>query len=934
MSSKLLKLTLTSLLRRKKEIVSAFVATLAATFFLAGVLIFQTDMYQWQMANNKQRFGDWFVIEFSGGEANAELAEHPYLKKPAQAATAAYIYDSAWNCTDYRVGYMTDAFVKQGNIVIDKGKMPELENEIAMDYNTLLTLGYAAEPGVTITLNTNTDTYGDESNQTTKEYVLSGVLKNYTNVWIKGKQCPAAVVSKSAFEKYQYTISNVYIYGLKDFVQSNNYANVYEGVAQIGGKNLFYNASVYDYKPWGPSFIYNYMYILIMVICVAAITYQLVEYHNGRQGNYIYMRRLGATKGQMYLIALLENFILLVTSATAGIIIAAVVGKIICLNIEKSKGIRFYYVDSTVYIKCLIALLLAAAIQEIIYIYNIKKIEKGKKIAACGIVQCVQKKHKRILKSNKINSKNINRIIRGRFIYSNGWYLNVGIRLFSFVMTMVIIICIWNTYTAYTAYQDNDALPDFITYPVNEDLDSKGYAVNVIMKRIIEEVPVNHTVSWYESLKSGKVDTPPLDEYMKTLDSITRTQWQIYNSAYCRNPDTALTEGIPESVLLDLQLVGGIQSIQYSYFESNRMWNWDGMDLDKMGMQRIMDYHREDSAMKNKNEYMDKYLFATEYVKPTREIYDRISKYIDVNLVDYEAFERGEQILVFLDENPDGVYDTTLKQGAKVKYIATPIPLYFLSRVQIKDTLKFSKLFEGITLSTNFDNVEYFVTSNDDKKFDGQKKWNVTKQLYQWDFEGRATPTAAGVVILDDSIREEFSDIIPKFGYYTALASENMAKNIMDSQTKLLSEMLQRDVSQEETPYQLGYNQMSIRFDLSSVYSSTNNILSSYFKQAGFEYTSFAEEKEQYRIQTINAMLLYGVTLFAAMLIDVIILIIAAKNKLEKRKGEYQLLRQLGADRQRIVKMWMFEALRESVWCMFTLPFVLMAQWLMTRKHI
>ena len=43
-------------------------------------------------------------------------------------------------------------------------------------------------------------------------------------------------------------------------------------------------------------------------------------------------------------------------------------------------------------------------------------------------------------------------------------------------------------------------------------------------------------------------------------------------------------------------------------------------------------------------------------------------------------------------------------------------------------------------------------------------------------FEVRVSPYVAGVVILDDKIREEFADIIPKFGYYTALASENMAK--------------------------------------------------------------------------------------------------------------------------------------------------------------
>ena len=101
-------------------------------------------------------------------------------------------------------------------------------------------------------------------------------------------------------------------------------------------------------------------------------------------------------------------------------------------------------------------------------------------------------------------------------------------------------------------------------------------------------------------------------------------------------------------------------------------------------------------------------------------------------------------------------------------------------------------------------------------------------------------------------VGEELSDIIPKFGYYTALDSENMAQNIMDSQTKLLGEMLQKDLTEEETPYKLAYNQITVRFDLSAAYSGTNNILSAYCNQSGFGYTSFSEKKDQYRTRAID----------------------------------------------------------------------------------
>lgn len=355
-----------------------------------------------------------------------------------------------------------------------------------------------------------------------------------------------------------------------------------------------------------------------------------------------------------------------------------------------------------------------------------------------------------------------------------------------------------------------------------------------------------------------------------------------------------------------------------------------------------MNYTREQGFSKAQIKYQDKYLFATEYVKPTKKLYDRICPYLDDNMIDYEAFERGEQILVFLDAKEDGSHDDTIQIGKKIDYIATPFYFGF-GADEYRDSSKFKKLFNGINVTTRFEdgsNHYYFIDENtkigQEVSFgmviDKFKQWKVDEPIYQWCFEGRVSPYVAGVVILDDKIREEFADIIPKFGYYTSLASENMAKNIMDSQTKLLGEMLQRDITQEETPYQLAYNQMSIRFDLSATYSATNNILSAYCKQAGFEYASFAEEKDQYRTRTINALLQYGITLLAAMFIDVIILTIVAKSKIKKRKDRYHLLKQIGADDSRIRKIWMVEALRESIWCIFTLPFVLAAQWWISEK--
>ena len=73
------EITFLSVKRRMPQIIKAACTTLAAVFFVTAVLIFQDNMYQWQMSSNKSRFGDWFLYEVTSEEPNKSLSEHAYL---------------------------------------------------------------------------------------------------------------------------------------------------------------------------------------------------------------------------------------------------------------------------------------------------------------------------------------------------------------------------------------------------------------------------------------------------------------------------------------------------------------------------------------------------------------------------------------------------------------------------------------------------------------------------------------------------------------------------------------------------------------------------------------------------------------------------------------------------------------------------------------
>ena len=89
-------ITLLSIKRRMPQIIKAACTTLAAVFFVTAVLIFQENMYQWQMSSNKSRFGDWFLCEVTSKEPNKSLSEHAYLNPPVKAVTCVDMFNQDW----------------------------------------------------------------------------------------------------------------------------------------------------------------------------------------------------------------------------------------------------------------------------------------------------------------------------------------------------------------------------------------------------------------------------------------------------------------------------------------------------------------------------------------------------------------------------------------------------------------------------------------------------------------------------------------------------------------------------------------------------------------------------------------------------------------------------------------------------------------------
>ena len=90
---------------------------------------------------------------------------------------------------------------------------------------------------------------------------------------------------------------------------------IYDGLKKKSQKELIYNSSVYDYEPWGGGYIYDYMYVLLMLIGVSAVVYQILMHDRKRKHVRSILTNLGAKRIQLMAFSLVENIVIVTLAA-------------------------------------------------------------------------------------------------------------------------------------------------------------------------------------------------------------------------------------------------------------------------------------------------------------------------------------------------------------------------------------------------------------------------------------------------------------------------------------------------------------------------------------------------------------------------------------------------------------------------------------------
>lgn len=994
-----------SLKRRKKQVLKTVMAIFLSFTFVAGVLLFKNNMYEWQIQSAKHRFGDWFVM-MNGNDSreNAQLKSHPYLNDSGKVSISNYQYNNNWNQTDIKIGYMDNDFVRLANITPDKGEFPKNDDEIAVEWNTLLLLNQGTDIGQDITLNiiVNNPKAGSGWDRITKTYKLSGILKSYTNVWVGGSNVPGIITTKNEAQNIKRSNSAVYIYSAGNYI-SGDYKDIYEGLNKKVSGSLIYNSSLYDYEPWSGGSIYEYMYVVLVILGVAGIAYQLSVYNKTRKYAYGIIKNMGATKLQMIAFICVENAVIVISSSVIGLILSIIAARLICFIVELRTGISFFTIDRGIYISLLIMLIMAVVVGSIVNICG-QSSDRLHRYTSRYKLKRLYKKDRHTRHTYILNKNNYVKETYKRFMLGQGIVQSICIRLFSLAMMIIMIICIVNSVRTYADYKISSQKSDVIAFYKQDN--NAEYIICNAENDVQLEYEAGKTLDLFKYIK---------DCYSNAINNVS---WEMYSDAYksrtsdegeisfskrnlkynIKNADALMYKDIDESTIEYMRGITGVDDISYGYFETARVWTWNTMDYNKMGIPYYVDIDDNkninskninsknsdsNNASYSSEQINPKYLFATEYVEADSRVYDVLAGITGKDEIDIQAFKDGRQVVIFLDKNPEGVYDDTITKGTDIGlmcYKAYPEYYGYIDKDYASSYYMaiYSYMHDKGIVTDDFNkiNSEYFHSLIADNEQDKLKqltelfeKNNVKflddfytywadkgeEQFYQYvdsyldiniadeklkvyDYSSDYVPAAAAevakVIYVDDEVKDKLKEYIPEFGQYTMLASDELGKKALDTQNNILKDYLMLDELPEEINLSMKYNQINITYGLDSIYNGTANVVASYLGQAGYAYNSYSHDKDLIKSNTIEAYILYGFTGITAFLVYMIVSLIILKNRLFQFSDRIKILRNTGASKDIIFDMYMKQSIREMLWCIMLMPLMIILDIICIKRYI
>lgn len=875
----ILQNVLHSLTKRKKQAGKITVTAAVAAVFIAVIVVSAKGILSYQKAVTKKTFGGWFIMEnSSNGTQSEELKTHPYLAGSGKAVNTAVYSVSELSSTEIKIGYMDSMAAQLASLTLLKGAMPQNNDEIAVERHTLETLGYSEELGQTITVS-----YPDKNNKTSiyekqlavREYTLTGVLEDYAAYWDSGSYMPVMLVTQIEAENYAQTESVTTLYALNEDIHTADYRQIYQGMykASTADTKLIYNSKTYDSHEtdFGKMSFYAGCFALAAGIFVTAAV--LWTYQRERRTAYRQFERMGMTRFCRAWYQLTELCVLIVPAAVVGTAAGiGIVWLILWILLQRQNAqaqltlTAFGSVAAWTAVFCVITALWG--------LYAAQRVDREK-----------QKKKLSV------------------------WTMRYGQHVikagFTGIVVLAVLVCTQKMSAVQKAYTHEKRQPDLIITPdgiIDEgNSDTASESSGTTSSETVldgEKVMMDYK---YDTGKMRVIHGLPqsLTAYIGQMSGIDKTDTALVQNwmvlYYKTKNDTEFYKQYIEENGLENFLNKGVMKYEMPAYSGTRTMTH--FVFSKFNGTRSLDY----------------------YVAENRAVYEELEDYIDEEYRDYEAFERGEQAVLVIQKGAAGEYVDTCKAGDTLSSSLD----YFYWMNNNHSSYAVSELYQEyadymqkMRFSTaEFDAAEEILSDMDDKQEDEIRqeiqelpetlqgkilyRYRAGKNIYK----SENPVTVAAVVYLDEENETAFYEKFPILKEMNAQEYWIMPESVVYNRYQLSAKRMCTVMEKEYDPEQyrdLGQNVMTVSYGLSALYQATDEVLRAYLDSYGYSYASHFEENNVYRIQYLNQLFFYGITIAGILLLYGLILVVWSLFYLQEQKKRMRLLMELGMERSAI----------------------------------
>lgn len=335
MNQELWNLTILGMKGRKKITVLIFTVLLLSFAFAVVTLSVTSSMERTNREYRFDTYGEWYgAFSLAEEEAPDWLKQEESISAVGCAETYALL-----SGTDEKayLGAVDEILQKTGRLALLEGHMPEQEDEIALEADILSSLGYDYVIGQKIVIGEAYEgsTADGETDcvEMEQEYILSGVLKEYTNLWLSGQDIslPGAVITKKAAEQvYEKAVKERADPGLTlNDPQKIYFFTTAPGMEQQAEKaferhnqKFIENKAAYQ---TGATESYHFFYTcLIFAVTILAVLCIYMIYLQKQTRQIALFRTIGITRRQLCVMLLYETVCLSVPAMLLGSLLGGV----------------------------------------------------------------------------------------------------------------------------------------------------------------------------------------------------------------------------------------------------------------------------------------------------------------------------------------------------------------------------------------------------------------------------------------------------------------------------------------------------------------------------------------------------------------------------------------------------------------------------------